>query len=316
MIRVKLECWWTDSKNLNNRIIKQFVDDDDLNLYQFVENNPDYTIVFGNTDWSKLQTNKEKTFYFSQEPLWSPNQPKFDIDKYCSKIFISDKREYPDKPEYIECLLPMFYAGHGESDTREEFDWSLSLKERTNQKTKKMSMIVRKDHYSHFNHLENPLTNKIIYKDRTELGVILSHDERIDIYGLYWQNNGKNIKGEVWNKHIAIDNYKFSVACENTIQKNYISEKFWDLILNDTVPIYLGCSNVKDLLPDKTYIPLNNLTQNEMVEKISDILNTEDSLYDEFLQNILNLKKEFFVNPKYNLWEKIKLTIQENNSIK
>ena len=29
-----------------------------------------------------------ETFYFSQEPLWSPNQPKDHIHNYCSKILL------------------------------------------------------------------------------------------------------------------------------------------------------------------------------------------------------------------------------------
>ena len=230
MIKIKLECWWTDTYSLNTRMIKQFVPNDDLINYSFVNENPDFTIVFGKTDWTKIETSKDKTFYISQEPLWSPNQPKDDIHNYCSKILISDKREYPDREEYIETLLPMFYAGRGENDSREEFDWSLKLKNKNYSKDKIISIIVRKDHYSHYNHLQNPNTNKINYEERTNLGINLSTDERIDIFGTYWENNGKNIKGEVWNKHIGLDQYKFSIACENTIQKNYISEKFRDVI--------------------------------------------------------------------------------------
>ena len=128
MIKIKLECWWTDTPSLNARMIRQFVSDEDLKNFSLVNENPDYTIVFGRTDWDKIETPKEKTFYFSQEPLWSPNQPKDNIHNYCSKIFVSDKRDYPDREEYIETLLPMFYAGSGESDYREEWDWSLKMK--------------------------------------------------------------------------------------------------------------------------------------------------------------------------------------------
>ena len=104
MIKIKLECWWTDSLSLNSRMIRQFVSSDNLTDYSFVTKNPDYTIVFGRTDWDKIETPKEKTFYVSQEPLWSPNQPKDEIHNYCSKILISDKSEYPDRDEYIETL--------------------------------------------------------------------------------------------------------------------------------------------------------------------------------------------------------------------
>jgi hypothetical protein len=268
MIKIKLECWWTDSHSINTRMIKQFVPSTDLIDYSFVTENPDYTIVFGKTSWDEIKTPKENTFYISQEPLWSPNQPKDGIHDYCSKILISDKLEYPDREEYIETLIPMFYAGRGDSDHREEWDWSSKLKDKEYSKDKSVSIIVRKDNYSHYNNLQNPKTNKINYEERTNLGIELSKDERIDVYGTYWVANGKNIKGEVWNKHVGLDDYKFSVCCENTIQKNYISEKFWDVILTDTIPIYLGCSNIDELIPDGCFISINNMNMDDMVNKI------------------------------------------------
>jgi hypothetical protein len=297
--------------SLNSRIKRQFIFDKDLSNYDIVTENPDYTIVFGRTDWDKIETPKERTFYISQEPLWSPNQPKDGIHDYCSKILISDKLEYPDREEYIETLLPMFYAGRGENDSREEWDWSLKLKDKNYSKNKPVSIIVRKDTYNHYNHLQNPNTNKINYEERTNLGINLSTDERIDIYGTYWVNNGTNIKGEVWNKHIGLDEYKFSIACENTIQKNYISEKFWDVILTDAVPIYLGCSNISELIPDGCYISLNNMSMEEMVDKIKSVVSDESDLYSQYVENIKKLKQDFFINPKYNVWERIKILVNE-----
>ena len=69
MIKIKLECWWTDTGNLQRRFINQFVPKNDLEHFLFVTENPDYTIIFGRTDWEKIITPKDRTFYFSQEPL-------------------------------------------------------------------------------------------------------------------------------------------------------------------------------------------------------------------------------------------------------
>jgi hypothetical protein len=311
MIKIKLECWWTDSHSINTRIIKQFVPSADLIDYSFVTENPDYTIVFGRTDWEKIETHKNKTFYVSQEPLWSPNQPKDNIHNYCSKILISDKRDYPDREEYIETLLPMFYGGSGESDSREQWDWSTNIKKKDYVKNKTISMIVRKDGSEHYHHLSNPETSKINYSIRSELGVKLSQNENIDIYGHYWENNGKNIKGDVWNKHVGLDEYKFSVCCENSIQKNYISEKFWDAVLTDTIPIYLGSSNISDLLPEGCYVSLNNMNMEEMINKVNIIIDNESELYEQYINNVKKLKQDFFINPNYNIWERIKLLINE-----
>ena len=53
MIKIKLECWWTNSSSLNSRLIKQFVSDEDLLNYSFVNEFPDFTVVLGRTDWDK-----------------------------------------------------------------------------------------------------------------------------------------------------------------------------------------------------------------------------------------------------------------------
>jgi hypothetical protein len=301
MIKLNLECWWTDSNSLNARIIRQFLSQEDLKNYTLTSENPDFTIVFGRTEWDKIKTQKERTFYFSQEPLWSPNQPKNDIHNYCSRIFISDKRDYPDREEYIETLLPMFYAGRGENDTREEWDWSYKIKDKKYEKNKKISMIVTKNGSEHYTHLCNPETSKINYEFRTKLGIELSNNKEIDIFGTHWENNGKNIKGEVWNKHVALDEYVFSVACENSIQKNYISEKFWDVILTNGVPIYLGCNNIYEYIPKDCYVSLN---------KIKYVEENYLDYYNFYKNNIFKLKSDFFKNPSYNLWERIKKEIQ------
>ena len=263
-------------------------------------------LIFGRTDWEKIETKKDNTFYFSQEPLWSPNENRNIIHDYCSQIFISDKRDYPDRSEYIETLLPMFYAGRGESDHREEWDWSHKIKDKNYNKDKIISLIVRKDSYTHFNHLYNNVTNKILYDERTQFGMELSKNELIDVYGTYWENNGKNIKGEVWNKHAGLDDYSFSICFENTIQKNYISEKFWDVILTEGVPIYLGCLNIKDYIDEGSFIYLNDLSKEERIDKINDIINNYEEFYNSMIDNVKKMKNEFFTNPQFNLWEKIK----------
>lgn len=311
MIKIKMECWWTSSSAFVDRFKRQFVFPKDYENYEFVDLNPDFTIVFGRTEWEKIQTPKERTFYFSQEPLWSPNQPKDIIHNYCSKIFISDKRDFPDNPEYIETFLPMLYSGRGEWDHREEWDWSTKIRDRKFKKDKKISIIVRKDYCSYYNHLVNPNTSEINYQLRTDLGLKLSENESIDVFGSFWESNGRNIKGEAWNKHLGLDEYMFSIGCENTIQKNYVSEKFWDIVLTESIPIYLGCSNILDYVPEESFIYLNGKNLDEMIISVENILNNYEEIYNSKINNLIDLKKEFFSNPTYNLWEKIKKEINE-----
>jgi len=194
MIRIKLECWWTNPNSLKDRFIKQFVPESDLKSYEFVDNNPDFTIVFGKTEFDKLETPKDRNFFFSQEPLWSPNEDRSRFDLF-SKIIISDKTIFENKEEYVESLLPMFYAGHGEYHEDKNYDWGLFLKDSNFNKTKSTSVIVRKDYASYWDSLEIKDISKIIYRLRTDLSIKLSENENIDIFGTHWENNGRNIFG-------------------------------------------------------------------------------------------------------------------------
>lgn len=312
MIKIKFECWWSDSESINNRIKKQFILFSDLKYYDLVSNNPDFTIVLGKTDWSRITTDKNHTFYISQEPLWSPNEPKDEIHNYCSKIIIADKRCYPDRDEYIEDLLPMLYAGRGENDHRQEWDWSYTLLDKTFIKTKPMSVIVKKDYFSTFNYLSKPGISDIIYEKRTKIAEKLSLNPNIDIYGNFWKDNGSNIKGEIWNKHVGLDDYYFSFCMENTIQKNYISEKFWDAVIVGSVPVYLGCNNINEYISLNSFVYLNNLSKQAILDVSSQLISNINQEYSIRQNALLNLKKQFYTSSKFNLWERVKKLINGN----
>jgi hypothetical protein len=314
-IKIKFECWWTDSPSISNRMLIQFIPIDDLNIYEITQTNPDYTIVFGKTNWEFLQTPKEKTFYFSQEPLWSPNQPKENIHKYCSKIFISDKNFYENSSEYIETLLPMFYGGRGELDHREEWNWSQKLftKNFSKKNNEIISSIVTNSYNSHYYYLSDINNHRIIYKERLDItNEICKKFKEVKLWGSFQPTNEINLMGTAWNKLVSLRDFKFSICFENTIQKNYISEKFWDCILTDTVPIYFGCSNINEYIDEKYFINLTNDIDNidTIFERISYIIKNEDTLYKFYLPHIKELKKQFVTNKNFNLWEKIKSEIQ------
>jgi hypothetical protein len=306
-IKINLKCWWFDDGSLHSRMHRQFFSAEDHDSFELTSENPDFTVIFGRTNWDSIQTPKEKNIYFSQEPLFSPNEPKDTIHNYCSKAFVSDKSMYPDTPEYIETLLPMFYAGRGEFDSRPEWDWSKQIETISYEKTKAISVVVTNNYNSHFRSIENKC--EVIYEKRTRLGHLLSQNQSIDIYGTFWDKNDTNIKGEAWNKHIALDEYMFSVACENSIQKNYISEKFWDVILTNGVPLYMGCNNISEYVPEDCYININAESIDDIRDSVYEVLNNSDSLYKQYLPNVLNLKQQFFKDPKYSIWERIKIEL-------
>lgn len=309
MKKIKLDCWWTNSGLLTQRFLRTFVPKEDLNDYEFVFDNQDYTIVFGRTDFENIPTSKDKTFYLSQEPLWSPNQPKSSLYKYFDKVLISDKSVFEDQSEYVETLLPMFYAGHGNYDyNNDEFDWRYEMRNFEFNKTKPFSIICTSNYNSWSDELQIPGKTQSLYKTRCDLSTKLSENPNIDVYGHHWVPNGKNIIGEIWNKRIGLNEYKFSLCSENTIQKNYISEKFWDAVLTETVPIYLGCNNIHDYISEDYFINLTPFVDDMdlMVQKVNEIVDNHEELYNIYRPRILELKEMYFTDPRFNLWLKIK----------
>ena len=49
--------------------------------------------------------------------------------------------------------------------------------------------------------------------------------------------------------------YKFTIAFENAVARDYVTEEFYDLLIAGSVPIYLGAPNIDDFAPgDKCFI--------------------------------------------------------------
>lgn len=77
----------------------------------------------------------------------------------------------------------------------------------------------------------------------------------IESFGALYQNMELE-KDQGWvTKHATYVRYRFVIAFENAIAKDYVTEKFYDPLLAGAVPIYLGAPNVDDYAPgDNCYI--------------------------------------------------------------
>ena len=122
---------------------------------------------------------------------------------------------------------------------------------------------------------------------------IIERSEFVDVYS--WESNGANVKGWLREKSEGLIDYKFSICVENSREKNYISEKFFDCILNDTIPIYFGCENIKDIIPENGYILIDDIDNiNEVIEKLWYINENSDELYNRLIPNCRKIKERYF----------------------
>jgi hypothetical protein len=120
-------------------------------------------------------------------------------------------------------------------------------------------------------------------------------------FGTKWPPGDPNCGGERYIKghrgtplkfHDArrlMANAKFVFACENTHDKhysvNYLTEKIWHGFLSRSVPIYVGCWNVGELIPPNIFIDARKFGLN--AKKIMDHCEKmPDSEYNGYLERI------------------------------
>jgi hypothetical protein len=135
---------------------------------------------------------------------------------------------------------------------------------------------------------------------RGSLLKLMGHYHRFELYERrneikvpiqFWENLGERGDFEKWRQD-KIDSfrpYQYSVCIENSSRENYFTEKITDCILNKTIPIYWGCSNIGDFYNSKAIIQVKNT--DEIIEVINELT---PAYYDGLLDVVdENYKKAF-----------------------
>jgi hypothetical protein len=120
---------------------------------------------------------------------------------------------------------------------------------------------------------------------------------------------GDNYKGSLEYdgscKFLGIADYEYSIAMENSQQKNYFTEKLADVYLSWTVPIYWGAPNLKEYFPNKSFYMID-IDSSNPIEQINEIINTP--------VDIDALKKaRSVILDKTNIWEVVNKKIKDIN---
>jgi len=142
--------------------------------------------------------------------------------------------------------------------------------------------------------------HKFNYIKRHELFKgLLATDLDIHFFGRDWNLQDERYKGAPHNKSEGIINYQYSIAIENSSYNNYLTEKFFDCIVCDTVPVYYGCLNTKDIYPSQSFIELDFSGPIEQtVEQVVGIYNNDD--YNSRTKWLAEAKNLYYT--KYNIF--------------
>jgi hypothetical protein len=296
-MKIKICAGWETSEKITKRLLDQFTtEQEDIENLEFVYNES-YDIIVYNNYISEPPKTGSKAFLFFHEPSWSGSHQKSFENINNLKVFGFDKNYYNPKNVVEETIAHMFYGGRGPWE--EGFDnWNYTnLTTNSFSKTKNICSFISNRGLG-----EESYPEYCLYKERIDLVQNLSsYLPFIDFYG--W-GEFNNLKPFARQKYGAIKDYRFCLTIENSREKNYLSEKFYDCILTNTIPIYYGCSNIKDYWPEDCYFLLESITDHKYLLEILNYINiNSDKLYKQMLPSILKMKIKYFND--FNLITKI-----------
>jgi hypothetical protein len=278
MFKIKFNCNWTNDKSLYDRVISNYIG------YEIpqITYKDDYThLVIFNKITCEQKCSIKNTFGFIMEPSWS-NFWDHNLGNYCSKVFFHDLNLLDDDIrnksvyfEYPSCLMyHMLYNNN--------VNYFLNTKFK---KTNLLSFVTS----------FTPTNNNYLYDKRTNLAIeLLGTNLDFHIYGNNWPILDQRIKGPIQDKKDALIDYKYSIAIENSREKNYVTEKFVDCVLCDTIPIYYGSPNIHDIYDPQEFISLQEIS----VKAVFDALKIQKQF------NLDKLKQTYL--SKYNIFNIIK----------
>ena len=84
---------------------------------------------------------------------------------------------------------------------------------------------------------------------RNDYAWALMQHLKVDSYGRCLQNRTLEHDEGGKTKMQTMARYRFTLAFENSISQDYVTEKFFDPLIAGSVPIYLGAPNIADFAP-------------------------------------------------------------------
>jgi len=120
---------------------------------------------------------------------------------------------------------------------------------------------------------------------RTEyLREMMKHIE-VHSYGKLFRN-APQPKG-AWRefKLETMARYKFSIAFENASETDYVTEKFYDPLIEGSVPVYLGAPNIEEFAPgEKCFIDVSGFDGPEALSRFLMDLSRDEAHYSEYFE--------------------------------
>jgi len=99
------------------------------------------------------------------------------------------------------------------------------------------------------------------------------HPRLLDLYGR-GDFSGEYYHGEIADKRDGLTQYRYSLAVENYRGPNYFTGKLTDPLLAWCMPIYWGCTNIDEYLPEDAYVQID-IEAPDAPDRIKEIVESE-----------------------------------------
>ncbi len=272
-ITIKPLCNWENPIELFNDF-KRFSKDNNGKWNSFVldpnTNNPDYYLVLNSTS---ERFDPSKTIWFCMEPKMETH-PGW--AQFCTMM---------------NNVNPLYNGSHSLQMNNVEWHLSKTYNELCNEENTRPSKVYDKV-------LSVVVSDRCVDEGhKLRLDLIKDLDKRTDlgfdlhIYGKCKSLNFKNYKGELprATKDDGIFPYKYHFNAENHSYDNYITEKFTDGIIGETLFFYWGCTNTEKYYDKNCFIKFSLKPEDR--EKDISILK-EAITNDEWSKRIDIIRKE------------------------
>ncbi len=284
MIRIKMLCNWTSSKNLCDEWSNMCVEGYKWKNIEITwdDNNIDYYVIINFPQNKNDFYIPEKTIVFQMEPYvasktwgeWAnPDENKF--------LYVASHKNHLNGVQLQIRNIPTNYS--------------------ENRKNQLMAILSSKD----FDEGHKKRINFIRELEKRNKNLI-------DIFGRKNYHELKNYKGEVINdsKEKCFELYKYCFQAENNWEHNYATEKIWEPIVCECLCFYWGCPNLEEYLDPLCFVRLN-------IDNIEESINIiETAIKEDWWSQrikIIRKEKEKIIN-KLGFFPALKEIIEENNN--
>lgn len=106
----------------------------------------------------------------------------------------------------------------------------------------------------------------------------------IDSYGKIGRNRTLSHDDGTLTRRQVQSRYRFSLAFENAIDRDYVTEKFFDPLMVGSVPVYLGAPNIEEFAPgDDCFIDVRRFARPEHLAAHLRELAADEAAYQRHL---------------------------------